>query len=470
MRENIIHALEEINTAKDDNNKLYNETTRKGDNKRDKVKYILKETLLKSTCHGLPNFVQSKVSLFKFIWLLTTFVFTGVCSYFIIEEFVSFFNYHVNSHTRKVYEMPTTFPTVTVCNKNMFTTEHALNFIKQTLAENNLTMDSYFRAGQHMDMYAASLAKNYSDSYRQKLSKPMHEFILSCRFDDEDCNIGEDFVWLYDKNYGNCFKFNSDLSRPKLTTFPGKFYGLMLTLDVQVLKELMNFSQNIGAVIKLDNGSNELDLPVSFETNIVVDRVYARQMMSPYSLCNYEDTWPNAFNSDLFDTFRQNLMTYSQKDCIELCYQNLAVVQCRCLDRQSIPLPGMDYCYKTEDVKCLVKAYESYKLNDNSYVYDKCMKSCPLECNNTNFQMSSSFSQLSVNSNVTVKVNIFYETLSYLEITESEAMTVIDLVSSIGGIMGLFLGVSFMSFMEFFEMLFRIGLVLLRDKNDLNNI
>ncbi len=462
IRENTIHTIDE---------KLFKPVRKKTVTKIDFIRRVIRQTLIESTCHGLPKFAMSKSFVIKYTWLLTAFVFTGICSYFIIEEVFSYFSYQVNSHTKKFYEMPTVFPTVTICNKNMYTTEHAHNFVERTLAENNLTIETYFKTSHHMDIYATSLNRNYSNAFRKKLGKSINEFILFCKYDDEFCNLTQNFIWVYDKNYGNCFKFNHDLHKPKMSTFSGKFYGLILTLDVDILKDLKIFSQNMGAVIKLENGSNELDLPISFETNIVVDRVYAKQLLSPYSLCFFENgEWPKSFNTDLYDIFLKYGIPYNQKDCIELCYQNLAISYCSCLDRQSIFLPSWDYCYKSDDVKCLIRAYERFKQDGNSYVHDKCVSSCPLECNSTSFQMSSSFSQITLNAASTVRVNIFYESLSYIEISETEAKSAIDLISEIGGIMGLFLGLSFMSFMEFFEMLFRILLILIRNQNDFDNI
>ena len=55
-----------------------------------------------------------------------------------------------------------------------------------------------------------------------------------------------------------------------------------------------------------------------------------------------------------------------------------------------------------------------------------------------------------------VSINIFYDDLSYTAITEDAKMSQVDLVSNLGGLLGLFIGISFLSFGEIFEALFEI--------------
>jgi hypothetical protein len=52
-----------------------------------------------------------------------------------------------------------------------------------------------------------------------------------------------------------------------------------------------------------------------------------------------------------------------------------------------------------------------------------------------------------------VNVKIFYDSLSYTKTTESPQMDVVSLVASVGGNLGLFLGVSVFSLCEIVEVL-----------------
>ena len=54
------------------------------------------------------------------------------------------------------------------------------------------------------------------------------------------------------------------------------------------------------------------------------------------------------------------------------------------------------------------------------------------------------------------KVNLYYDELSYIEITEAPAMNQVALMAAIGGFMGMFLGMSFMTLVELVDIVFRI--------------
>ena len=53
-------------------------------------------------------------------------------------------------------------------------------------------------------------------------------------------------------------------------------------------------------------------------------------------------------------------------------------------------------------------------------------------------------------------ININYNQLGYTQIKEAQKITAIDLATNIGGTMGLFLGLSFLSFIEIIELLIEI--------------
>ena len=109
----------------------------------------------------------------------------------------------------------------------------------------------------------------------------------------------------------------------------------------------------------------------------------------------------------------------------------------------------------------------------------------PLECNRTEIKVTTSSSKLlgddlidfirendnlssdfiktrinQVNvANSFVKVNIFYDSMSYELSTESPKMNIVSMLASIGGNLGLFLGVSVFSLFELVEVAIEIYFV-----------
>ena len=119
-----------------------------------------------------------------------------------------------------------------------------------------------------------------------------------------------------------------------------------------------------------------------------------------------------------------------------------------------------------------------------SGVPQNCRDQCPLECDSINYELSISsadypsvvyantlmenpkiqtkyaanLSQMSYESlrRNMVQISVFYNNLGYDQYEELANVEVIDLVSNIGGTLGLFLGMSFLSFVEFLDILLQI--------------
>lgn len=60
---------------------------------------------------------------------------------------------------------------------------------------------------------------------------------------------------------------------------------------------------------------------------------------------------------------------------------------------------------------------------------------------------------VSLDQNTVLAVNVFYSSSSYMKITEQPAITIYDLLPNVGGTMGLFVGISALSFVEIVEIL-----------------
>ena len=52
-----------------------------------------------------------------------------------------------------------------------------------------------------------------------------------------------------------------------------------------------------------------------------------------------------------------------------------------------------------------------------------------------------------------LSLNVYYDQLSYTQISKDAKLDLVDLISGIGGLLGLFLGMSFLSFAEFIEII-----------------
>ncbi len=105
------------------------------------------------------------------------------------------------------------------------------------------------------------------------------------------------------------------------------------------------------------------------------------------------------------------------------------------------------------------------KLIKNNIIGSKCVKECPEECDSISYDLFHSFSKLENYKNIDdlndcVYFTIFYEKLSYTLIDQIPKTNALDLISNIGGNLGLFIGVSFLSFAEIIELFIEIFFIL----------
>ena len=187
----------------------------------------------------------------------------------------------------------------------------------------------------------------------------------------------------------------------------------------------------------------------------------------------------------IFDKLNQilynqvNHVEYRQKDCFELCLQKMIIDTCGCFYTW-LPIYGntSSPCFNIDQFICL-----AYKFNEStSEIESLCKDSCPLECSYVNYELSMSslvyptkefFHSLKYNSSeytlnkyrqTHLGLDIFFPIKQYTEIRETPKTTFPDLISNIGGALGVFLGLSIFSFIELFEVIFQILLILSRRK------
>ena len=470
------------------------------------IKEISVSVFSESTFHGLSRVIKANTCLIKFVWL--TFLLLCICLFakFAINSFANYFEYRVSTELRTIYETPTIFPTVSICNKNKFTTDHGIHMIKNKIASLNFSDIFNMTVLKKMSMRdrfhtvddGVSLASNeifkYPDEERKKLGRTLNDFLVECKFDNIDCNLEEDFVWFFDNVYGNCYKYNSGVSAKgekmglKMSKVPGKYYlGLKLTLFDSLPRLLKRTAVNgNGFVIRVENssykvdGNSEIDLLSGVETSVSVERVYATQLAYPYSNCHVDDEAERTFHSDLYDLFVKHGKQYKQTDCLELCQNRVFLDTCNCTIIDMFSVFNATNCNSNTEMTCLYKVYHDKVLAPN-FFKENCYPLCPLECSTTQYktyQTSNLFdpeiyldvvrertnflseyddqtlSDAAIRSGL-VKVNIYYESLSYTQVQETVKINEVSLIATIGGFMGMFLGASLMTFVEIFDIMIK---------------
>ena len=460
-------------------------------NRIEEEKSNLKADLTKlarqSQFHGIPRLLSSRNTAVKLIWSVFILASIGLCLYTIIDNIKLYLQFNVNTLVQMIPQHSLDLPVISVCNSNPFTTkkgfEHIANYYKKTY---NITFSDFGEFYKMIEQKSIPDERDWifyktfeADSDPSSFGLRFDEQNLFCMALFEPCKR-EEFVRFYHPKYGNCFRFNSGFTSNG--TFIGmksaiiEEYGLQLGLFTGFNDFQSNQSQN-GLVLMIDEHFSEaidkkgiLIRPGTW-ANIALRKTRSVNLPQPYNDCR---------NDDFRDTFVARQLRkyeyYGRRNCMTLCRQMMIIEKLGCYDMR---YPSLDAKYPCNDRN----SYE--KLNNIDLNMSRCEIECPFECQTTIYDWDISYARFPAyrtykiinNTNYTSLANylhsnrsysysdsqksvagffVYYDPLTVTQVTQSPSMLFADLVANIGGLLGLFLGLSLLSLVEFLE----FGLVL----------
>ena len=471
-----------------------------------KLSEAFSEWAQSSTSHGLPNIFRSGNNYFlKLMWTVCLLASAAYCAFSVYNSVLNYYEYNVITQLSDYTESPIEFPVVTYCNSNPFTTEYGLNYSKSFLASQNITnllnstiLKSYFNYSDIQEMVNLYIsktivmraAKQLNDTEKRKMGYSLDFSLIMCAINNQPCDANS-FVWYYDTAYGNCYQFNTDKAPVNTyrTLKTGKINGLMLMLMSGTLPDTYVLGIESGIQLFIHNKStaptsvDSVALRPGSLTYVALKKVFTQKQPRPYNDCENDLTvnkYENIFYKKTFEE-AANVYKYEQRNCIDLCTQYYLIRVCGCADANYPSIDNAPFCNTLQSIVCLYfNLVTFYSLSE----YSKCYDYCPLECATQSFDTkisSSSFPHDSMaglmTSNVRVQERfrslnislsqanmekfiagtyVYFDDNKYRLITESPAQSIEDLMSNVGGILGLYIGVSFLSFVELFELFFQM--------------
>ena len=472
----------------------------------DQIKLTIRKRFESSSIILFPNLIKSEFYLTKIVWIGCFFLSASWCGWFISRSIFDYLNYNIVTRTLVKHRSGLIFPIVSICNINPFTTEYSNNFINSIVDINNLGLDSQYQSL----LYANSLNTNKSRFDRKKFGFNLSEILFTCSFVSNSCNLNDDFEYYYDVNYGNCFRYNSGRNMHGNKTKQKYVYGRGINnaLDLELYIGSANenqfpFSYENGMLIFVSNESLDstydegIFVSPGTSTRIMLSSYSHKIESKPYSECTKELTSINSYDSDVFrKTFSlKEDIKYKYITCLKVCYQKFLGKICDCQTSyynyyyyDNLRKCGIDVAdYKTyfNDRNCDDQFWFNFTTDDT--FIKEC--DCPLECEYSGYNYLISSTQYPTriyvekylfkyykdffNSKLSkldyidikdkiAKVSIFYNEMVHTEIIQDVKIEVADLVSNIGGIMSLFLGLSFLTIVELFELLIKIIDILIK--------
>ena len=476
--------------------------------KLEKIKKCMLRWCEYCTWGGINNMVRTERKSVFTIWLVFYLSSITYCIYNCTNLTISFFNYDVLINMEFKTEMPTDFPAVTICNLNPIDRTKARTYINQVLNASDL---NYVRNTFLIDIDPSTVLNLVKSSIISDLNLNYSNFgfsldymMLTCQFNGYSCNKS-DFITTYNYDYGNCFTFNSGYDSNgnqipiKQISEAGsdKSFKIELFLGDEFIQS--EFLLNSGARVIVHNQSitpiftsEGRDVASGYLSNIGLTRSFFNKLNQPYSDCISNTSDPNSFNSIFYKSIFNilNIKTYRQKNCLQLCLQDYINNQCQCLDGS---LPNIysqsKICNNLTTLQCIQDNKSKYFSNNT--LVSQCYKYCPLECSSSSFLYSGSISRYPsmyyvnylqnrlnilskilapnqttkyLNSNNITKnivyINVFYDDLLTTFIQEIPAINGDFLIGNLGGYIGLFAGLTVLSFVEILELLIELILII----------
>jgi hypothetical protein len=364
------------------------------------LKTLLVEWSLLSTFHCYPKIFQTKNIHAKLTWSLLFILFSCLTFWLVVKGILDYVEFDVVSKIRVISQQSITFPTITICDANPFTSKEAEHFIRDTLLLENVTISRLYtlynnltvnKQMERMEMNTISdlamlRVAHFNDSIKKSLGFSSNQ-IKVCQFDYGECDLN----WFFSYKLGNCFQFNSGKSANlslKETTLGGRSYGLYVSLGPLINQNSFNTYYSTGLKIYIHNGSfmslgaEEIFAKIGEQSIIKLKKTFTRKSVYPHSTC--QDL--TEFQSSTFKLMKDISGEYRQKDCLEICLQKLIVDTCGCM---LTILPFYDKetpCASSNQTSCQEKIYGQRKV----YVQEKCLAECPLECEYTKYDWSMS--------------------------------------------------------------------------------
>ena len=433
----------------------------------------IKETLESSSIHSIPNIIRNENYFIKILWLLCLIGSSSGCFWFILKSLNEFFEHDVISRIDIKHVSKLIFPIITICNLNLYSNEMSNNFIRNKF-------QNYYPDTEFFD--TARVVTKSNKTHRHLFGKKIEDIIIKCTFKSQNCNLSQDFESYYDLRYGNCFRYNSgknmlgEINEKKYSNNYGYFNSLSIELFIgSALTNDNVFSHENGYNIFISNEITDslyqegISILPGTINKIRMQKYTLIKIPKPYSECTNDLNSADSYHSESYKKlFELNMTKYHYKNCLLICFQRYLVRECECLydyftisPNYSVRKCLINLDLTKNDTKCIDEKWQIFISKDS--LLNEC--DCPIECeyneyfyslssseyptrNYYNYLINSSFFQKNYPnmSHIEMKqsisqIKLFYDDLRETVISQEIKIQLSDLISNIGGLLGLFLGI-----------------------------
>ena len=479
----------------------------------DKVDYSgysgLKEFMSETTMHGV-QYIFRGAYLLRFVWFLGVLGALGAFLYFFVVAVDDFLGYPTNTKIDIVGMSQLPMPAVTICNSNIAQRSAVFDPVRYPYSTHNLA-------------FACELLQGISGSVCPFNAERLNQLVETDNRTARDVmlDIGQNKTSLIldplvrqitattgitletSSSFntvvtaeGVCHTVNDDASQPPIAR-TGINAGLKLVVNVDQTQFAGATLLSAGVEVYIHppgepiaRGRSVIYVGSGQRANIAL-RPRRRELLNT----------PGSPRSCLAENINRNKSkAYSSVQCLQECQEQLVAEECGCLS-VSVP-PGVritnregvelsEYCNASRFINCSVPVIASSETTNLSlacqnrclppctpaqdqYLYDHSMSADLFPNVFVGEDIFESLVQIGKYDNSVVKaatnlsylrenlaqINIYYDSLQFESIVELRAVTLSSLFGSVGGNLGLFLGASWITIIEFGQYFSRVILAL----------
>ncbi|CAF0822138.1 unnamed protein product [Adineta ricciae] len=477
----------------------------KPEQRKPRRRSIIREFALNTSTHGLPGIARSESKHNCLFWTASFVVFLAVMTFFITQSIRDYFSYPTQTTLSYVVERSQAFPAVTFCNYMPARYDHliidVLNYTN-SLGITNTSDTTTFTVSQAVAIREFLRHKLDANQSITEYFFSIDSMLINCTYNNLQCT-SSDFITFLSSRYGSCYTFNAKL---KNTSYTGIRYTndnggvgqLKLRLYAHSSLYVPYISEEVaaGMVVMIHDNTQfpqidivGMNLAPGFKHQLNYRKKANYFLSAPYTDCT--DKIPLAMKA-MFDRYEGAHYAYSQSACFTLCVQAYIYQECGCVSpvewsARSVAVPGTNRIVVASlcaaENPCYTEA--AIRLSNSTDLWDEFCSDCTQECTKIEYLVTPSLSKApstyfayvtkafveassvplptnwstnwitEVEQNF-VSVEIMCESIQVENYTQEASLNAAGVLSNVGGLSGLWIGVSFLSIMEFVEMLYRL--------------
>ncbi|XP_021348423.1 acid-sensing ion channel 1-like isoform X2 [Mizuhopecten yessoensis] len=324
----------------------------------------------------------------------------------------------------------------------------------------------------------SGFAAYIDESELEQYGHTIEDLLMSCTFEGYPCST-KNFTYLHNSKYGNCYTFNHHKNNLSAITssYAGPLMGLVMEFNIEQGEYVESLAPEAGVrVLVHERGTFPIPdddgfyIAPGFVSSVGIQEIQITRLPPPHASCADHGVKTNYYQ-EKFDTI------YTKQPCLKSCYQDTIIARCDCAVPYYMIPAGASVCDVSNHsiANCLDSSI------DNMVV---CDTMCPDPCNERKYQPfvsmaswpSDAFSKslekrlmrsstdfmeddhLESKSKNLAKIEIFFKEMIYEKIEQQKGYESQNLISDIGGQLGLWLGLSAITIgelVEFFAAIFK---------------